>query len=262
MLLLSVCIYGILQIHCNELNLHQLCFSGNSYSEICHKASRHCTEGRDFPNTTTTSTPPTTTTTDVPTTSTTTSSTTSSPPVDETVVMFKFKYRCLNASTNCEGRFEVISPFTVSLSGGNTFTYLCDDILRMPPGQNAYAHGLRISTLIWKLISNISLQGISPQEATQKWISCPNTRHLIRQILGSNHTPVYSPIRYTCWCFNNLDNICYRYLNAIGPRYSSCYHDSSNRCYFLLCSDGFGNYIDFLTDVDENVTLQSRGLYY
>jgi hypothetical protein len=246
LLLLSICRYGILQVHCNEVPPMKLCFHGQTFEEVCHKANRRCVEGSDFPNTTTTTTTSTTEAT------TTTSS--SVPPLDGTTVTINFKYKCRDPSTvSCKGMFIITSSFLFS-DGMNRYTYLCDDILRTPPGTNSYAKGLRLSTILWRILINEPIMDTPPDEATLQWLQCPNVTAAIHNIVELEPYPLPpQPLQYSCWCFANDDPICMEYLNKMGPVHGGCYQRDDARCYQLLCSDAFGNFISQLTNVDESV---------
>lgn len=251
LLLLSICTYGILQVHSNEVSPMKVCFHGQSFEEVCHKANRRCVEGRDLPNTTTTTAPTTTSTTSTTTTAPTTS-TSVDPPVDGTTVTINFKFKCYNTSNpDCNGSFEVESLFIIG-TGNVHYNYMCDDILRVNPGTNAYAKGLRISTLIWRMLLTQSSLDTSPPEVTQKWLSCPKIRNDIQRVVDYEPYPIPpQPLHYTCWCFKNDDPVCDLFLNKFGHVHGLCFSKDSAQCYLLLCSDEFGKFINRLNNVDE-----------
>lgn len=240
LLLVSICTYGILQVHCNQRKSRaKFCFYGQTVEEVCHKADRRCAMGRDIPNSTTTTTTPSPTT-----------STGSPPSPGDVAVSITFKFKCLDqAPPYCLGKFQIDSPFTIQLQGGNSYHYQCSDIFRVPTGNNSYAKGIRISTILWRILSS---QGyFSNFDATQKWISCPNVRRAIEQIVEFEAYPLPpQPIDYTCWCYGNDDPICMDYLNKHGHVFGSCFQVKSPICHRRLCEDDFGFRFSHL-DLDE-----------
>lgn len=238
LLLMSICTYGILQVHCSQRKSKvRHCYRGETVEEVCHQADRRCAMGRDIPNSTTT--------TPSPTTSTTTGAT---PSPGDVEISITFKFKCLDQDPPyCSGKFEIDSPFTIQLQGGNQYHYQCSDIFRVPTGNNSYAKGLRISTILWRVLS--AQNYFSNFDATQKWISCPNVRSAIEHIVVFEAYPLPpQPIEYTCWCYGNDDPLCMEYLNKHGPVFGSCYTVKTPLCHRRLCEDIFGfqySHLDF-----------------
>lgn len=254
LLLLSICTYGILQVHCQwsfeAIPKHlSRCFSSRNVNEVCHIADRRCAMGRDIPNSTTTTTTPSTTST------TSSTSTTSEappiPPADGTEVSITFKAECLLDNGVCKGRYQIDSPFKISIRGGNSYNYQCDDIFTIPVGENSYSKGLRISTILWRMLS---VQGlVSDLEEAQKWISCPNVRSDITYLVKYGAYPLSpQPLHYTCWCYNNSDSLCLDYLTKISYAAADCYGVLSPLCHQRLCENEFGFIYDHLDIRDDD----------
>lgn len=156
----------------------------------------------------------------------------------------QFTAQCVNHP--CDGNFTITSGFRFTTPNGNAHKYMCDDILRVPLGHNSYAKGLRLSTLLWRMLLD---NDPTKLESTVKSIQC-------KAPTNPNHQGAHD----LCECYGQGSNeICRQRLESKGPGYASCIKtERTRRCYQLLCKRRDKSFISRLDDVDHEEDSEFR----
>lgn len=245
MLMMLIWLYRIHQVQSVEPYSHT-CVCSKNILDMCHYAGRRCASGHGFPEVITMDEdfPPGFNKSDF-------NYISNDESVYSTTISMHFDYQCKLEDSECRGKFQVNSPFKISING-LTYTHLCDDVLREPSGGNSYGEGVYLSTFIRRLILHHykSLPDISLGDPVHRWISCPNIRSDLNAIMSFMSFKSSHLVLYSCWCFANYYDECHKFLSLRGPYFAACYRDPGFNCYLKLCSDDKGKFIDFLDEVE------------